>query len=204
MKRWKDKLGIAASGLCAVHCAAMPILLSTLPSLSLTGWMASPLFHQLVALLCLLLVLMAIVPSVRRTGDWGLAGIALTGVALLLLSAFVLPDGCGAIHQDTSQGSTTSSVIALKWASIDGAMGGLLSTLQPWLTPCGGMLLICAHILNQSLRPSVSTCGNKGCRCGTGEVLHMATESSPELRAIRPTLTVLSPEPSELELQRAC
>ncbi|MFM8572020.1 MAG: MerC domain-containing protein, partial [Pirellula sp.] len=32
MQNWKDRLGIFTSVACAIHCAATPVLLATLPA----------------------------------------------------------------------------------------------------------------------------------------------------------------------------
>jgi hypothetical protein len=94
VKRWKDKLGIAASVLCAVHCAATPILLACLPALQLTEWMASPRFHQIAAVVCSSLVAIAIWPTFRRFGDYRVLGLSSAGLALIISAAFFLPDHC--------------------------------------------------------------------------------------------------------------
>ncbi len=62
----KDWLGVACSVGCAIHCAAMPVLLSILPSLTAVRWMADPLFHQVVAVLCAAIVALAILPAWRK------------------------------------------------------------------------------------------------------------------------------------------
>lgn len=37
-RRFLDRLGAVGSLLCAVHCALLPILIATLPSLGVAGW----------------------------------------------------------------------------------------------------------------------------------------------------------------------
>lgn len=99
--RWKDKLGIAASALCAVHCAATPLLLIFLPAMKFTEWMASPLFHQIAATVCSALVAIAIWPAFRRTRDYSVLGLSTAGLVLIVAAAFVLPDQCCSTHVNT-------------------------------------------------------------------------------------------------------
>jgi hypothetical protein len=94
MNHWKDSLGIGASILCAIHCAATPILLAVLPNLSLTGWMASPWFHQAAAFFCVALVATSIWPSYKKHKDGRVLGFSSVGLALIFGSAFVFPADC--------------------------------------------------------------------------------------------------------------
>lgn len=94
MNRWKDSLGIGASVLCAIHCAATPILLAVLPNLSLTGWMASPWFHQAAAFICVVLVAFSIWPAYKKHKDGRVLGFSSAGLALIFGSAFVFPADC--------------------------------------------------------------------------------------------------------------
>jgi hypothetical protein len=91
---WKDRIGIAASALCAVHCAATPVLLACLPTLQFTEWMASPEFHQIAAIICVSLVSISIWPAFHRHRDYRVLGLSTTGLALILGAAFLLPDSC--------------------------------------------------------------------------------------------------------------
>ena len=94
MGNWKDRLGIFASATCAVHCAATPVLLATLPALKFTEWMASPLFHQLAAVACCSIVAVAIWPSFLKFRDYRILSLSSLGLGLILSAAFVLPDEC--------------------------------------------------------------------------------------------------------------
>lgn len=94
MGNWKDRLGIFASATCAVHCAATPVLLATLPALKFTEWMASPLFHQLAAVACCSIVAVAIWPSFVKFRDYRILSLSSLGLGLILSAAFVLPDEC--------------------------------------------------------------------------------------------------------------
>lgn len=106
--RWKDKLGIAASALCAVHCAATPLLLVFLPAMKFTEWMASPLFHQIAATVCSALVAIAIWPAFRKTRDYAVLGLSTAGLVLIVSAAFVLPDQCCSSHSNAVAGIVDS------------------------------------------------------------------------------------------------
>ena len=89
-----DWLGVLCSFGCAVHCAAMPVLMATLPSLTSLQWLGDPLFHQIVAILCGVLVARAIVPGYRTHRDGRVVTLAGLGLGLLFTAAFILPDTC--------------------------------------------------------------------------------------------------------------
>ncbi len=108
-----DWIGILCSFGCAIHCAATPILLSILPSVSSVKWLADPLFHQVVAGICGVIVIRAIIPGFRIHSDWRVAALASSGVALLLIAAFVLPDECCAIPAKTAQSKPLVEKIVL-------------------------------------------------------------------------------------------
>ena len=89
-----DWLGVLCSFGCAVHCAAMPVVVAMLPSLTSLKWLNDPLFHQIVAVLCGVLVARAIVPGYRAHRDGRVVTLAGLGLGLLFTAAFILPDTC--------------------------------------------------------------------------------------------------------------
>ena len=89
-----DWLGVVCSVGCAVHCAAMPIVVATLPSLTSIQWLADPLFHQLMAVICGLLVIRAILPGYQQHRDNRVVLCSGFGMLLLFVAAFILPDSC--------------------------------------------------------------------------------------------------------------
>lgn len=89
-----DWLGVLCSFACAIHCAAVPILVATLPSLTNVLWLADPLFHQVVAVICGVLVVRAILPGYRVHRNGRVVALASTGMTLLFVAAFILPDAC--------------------------------------------------------------------------------------------------------------
>ncbi|MBM3963618.1 MAG: MerC domain-containing protein [Planctomycetes bacterium] len=185
MGPWKDRLGIFASVACAIHCAVTPFLIASLPALKLTEWMASPLFHQIAAVACSVLVAIAIWPSFARFRDYRILGLSTAGLSFIIASAFLLPDACcsnaaqcsedhceetsavaGNIHNhsqdhshaDHTHGDTAVSAPSpeLATASFAAPIQFAATWLQPWMTPIGGLLLIIAHGVNLRRRTQCS------------------------------------------------
>jgi len=200
MGNWKDRLGIFASATCAVHCAATPVLLATLPALKFTEWMASPLFHQIAAVACCSIVAVAIWPSFLKFRDYRILSLSSLGLGLILSAAFVLPDECCskelpsgqplALVSDSHVSKTSESAdccsescckkevqVALKQEHAhdhDHAHGHAhgqsptmqlagIGSIQPWMTPLGGVFLMFAHGLNLRLNLRGRKCASAGC-----------------------------------------
>jgi hypothetical protein len=182
LNRWKDSLGILASVICAIHCAATPILLALLPTLTLTEWMSSPRFHQIAAVVCVGMVSLAIWPAFRRFRDYSVLSLSSAGLGLLIAAAFFLPDECcshsiagvaGSVargqdgdpsdvsHNHPLLGSPEQDLrdapLTVFTASV--VSPELIAIVQPWMTPLGGLLLVIAHGLNLRLR----VCSNSRC-----------------------------------------
>jgi hypothetical protein len=117
MRDWKDRLGIFASVACAIHCAATPVLVATLPTLKLTEWMIAPEFHQIVALACSALVAAAIVPAFLRFRDYRILSLSAAGLGLILSAAFLLPSHCCS----SSIAMHDPEVVGMKVSCSDGA-----------------------------------------------------------------------------------
>lgn len=196
MGSWKDRLGIFASAACAVHCAATPILLATLPALKLTEWMANPWFHKIAAGICCGIVALAIWPTFLRFRDYRILSLSSLGLGLILSAAFVLPDECcsqqigasGAgsetcCDQSCSEHPTTASNSSQKHSQehehehghahdhehqrVDAASLHLagIGSIQPWMTPLGGIFLIAAHGLNIQRRRKCNALGCLSASC---------------------------------------
>lgn len=163
-----DRAGLVASVGCAIHCAAMPLVLAYLPMLGL-GWMAGEGFHQWMAVVCFGFAVAAFVPGLRNHGSytpalWGLAGVSLLATAAFALEGNCCPtcyseatelaaantcadENCSACKVDTASevmtaGATTTSDTWLTAAS-------------PLVTPFGGLLLVIGHLSNH----------RRSCRC---------------------------------------
>lgn len=90
---WRDCLGVAASILCAVHCAAMPFVVGFLPVVGLS-FFADPAFHQWMVAVCLGLALLAFIPGWRLHGRHSPALIAVGRLSLIAIGAFAMDDSC--------------------------------------------------------------------------------------------------------------
>ena len=103
---YRDGLGVAASVLCAIHCAAMPFVVGFLPLLGLS-FLAEPSFHKWMVGICLGFALIAFVPGWRRHQRLMPALIGLGGLGLISFAAFAGPDECCPTPcGDASAGST--------------------------------------------------------------------------------------------------
>ena len=165
--RRADWVGVICSLGCGIHCAAMPILLTALPSLTAVQWMADPLFHQVVAGICCAMVVLAIGPAWRLHRSWWVLGLATAGMGLLCTAAFVLPDQCCAQSQPThamnshafcrdcdtcNAKNATIGKPCFTAEQLEARLGPLaaqsLVRWQPYLSPLGGVMLILAHLTN--------------------------------------------------------
>lgn len=93
-----DTVGIALSVLCAIHCAATPVLLAMLPALGLSTFglstLEQPWVHQALFVGCVLLAGFALLRGFRVHGRRWVPGLASVGLLLLAASAFVWPAPC--------------------------------------------------------------------------------------------------------------
>ncbi len=172
--RRDDLLGVACSLGCAIHCAAMPVLASFLPVFTSNTLLSDPLLHQVLALVCTVLVARSIVAGYLSHRKRSVAAAATVGVTLLLVTAFVLPHYCASspgpavamagdvqvapIHKHLS--STLLTDYSMR-DLLGSSLAGALSALAPYLTPIGGLLLVFAHGYNIRLLG----CKDRGCRC---------------------------------------
>jgi hypothetical protein len=147
----------------------MPVVASAAPTLGI-GWLSGSLVHQIIAVMCGILVVRAILPVWRQHRDRLVAGCVGLGLSLLVLAAFVLPDPC---CQPTSIfGWFGLPVLAVdhleQWFGKSMTQGLLLA--QPYMTPIGGVLLIAAHVTNLDLvrRHTRGQCAVGGCLHSSG------------------------------------
>ncbi len=102
---WKDWIGIIASVGCAIHCAAMPLVIGFLPSLGLS-FLADESCHMWMALVCFAIALMAFVPGWRRHRRLQPMMIGGCGVVLITGAAFGVSGNCCELCNDTALGHT--------------------------------------------------------------------------------------------------
>ena len=175
-----DWIGVFASVLCAIHCAAMPFVISYLPALGLS-FFADELFHKVMVFVCFAIAIYAFVPGFIKHRRWRPVVFGAFGLMFISAGAFaveddccaVTPDGSGAssaesalpscceencddAHHDNSTTlvSTTSSTPQISEPSKLGAFSQWLF----WITPIGGVLLITGHLLNRKYGCSCDCC----------------------------------------------
>lgn len=102
-----DGAGLIASVACAIHCAAMPLVIGYLPMLGLS-WLANESFHQVMAAVCFVLAASAFWPGWRKHGSLAPALIGTAGVALLAFAAFGLECECCPTIADSSEASSSA------------------------------------------------------------------------------------------------
>lgn len=101
-----DKLGIAASTVCLVHCLALPLLIPLLPALALVGHGE---LHSLMLLPLVALTGLAIVPGYLRHRAKPVLGTALAGMAACL--AAVLAEALFHVHEFDQPLTVTGSLL---------------------------------------------------------------------------------------------
>ncbi len=172
---WADWTGLAASIACGIHCAAMPLLLSYLPSFGLS-WLAHEGFHQWMTVACFLFAAAAFVPGWRKHKSLVPAFSGVIGITLLSLSAFVFGDECcaAAAQNQGSQSAACTDAACTDAACTDAACTACseeeigqspevstqyqFATFTNWLSPLGGLFLVIGHIANH----------RKNCTCSSG------------------------------------
>ena len=172
---WADWTGLAASIACGIHCAAMPLLLSYLPSFGLS-WLAHEGFHQWMTVACFLFAAAAFVPGWRKHKSLVPAFSGVIGITLLSLSAFVFGDECcaAAAQNQGSQSAACTDAACTDAACADAACTACseeeigqspevstqyqFATFTNWLSPLGGLFLVIGHIANH----------RKNCTCSSG------------------------------------
>lgn len=82
-----DRLGSAASGACAVHCALAPLALTFFPGV-LAREFSSPLVHHGLAVFVAVSSLLAFVPGWLKHGESRIWAWALSGLACVLAARF--------------------------------------------------------------------------------------------------------------------
>ncbi len=169
MSAWTDWFGVVASIACAIHCAAMPFVIAFLPAMGLT-FLGDAFFHKVMVVVCSLLAIAAFVPGWRRHRRVLPGGVAAVGLALITTAAFALECGGCPTMTLASESSSPATVDEESHCALcveagvgsdatlasDGATPWVLSSLIPFVTPLGGLLLVSAHLANRRY----------SCRCG--------------------------------------
>lgn len=148
-----DRIGVAASVLCAIHCALAPALLLFLPAFGRI-W-AHPASHALVALLIVPLAVLTIWSGYRRHRSTLVASAAVLGVFLIVVGA-ALPALCAAPEKEIP-GACTDKCCPSTQIS---ATGETTLHIPPAaiVTTLGGIALIAAHLGNLRSCRAYTTC----------------------------------------------
>jgi len=125
-----DKLGACVSGLCAVHCALLPLVLVALPAWS-SSLLASPVWEWTVLALSAAIGCVAFGDGRRQHGSNAPLVRFLGGMTLFLAARAVaqMSGGCCADHAPAWSRAAVAS-----------------------LSVAGGVGVVCAHMLNVRLR----------------------------------------------------
>ena len=155
---WADWAGMIASIGCAIHCAAMPLVLAYLPTLGLS-WLADEGFHLWMAVVCFGFAAAAFVPGWRRHGSFLPALWGAGGLFLLTTAAFAMEGSCCAscascASEQPVQSGATGILAMISNSSVAGI------SLTSLVTPMGGVLLVVGHIVNH-----LKSCGCQGDSC---------------------------------------
>jgi hypothetical protein len=194
---WADWTGLAASIACGIHCAAMPLLLSYLPSFGLS-WLAHEGFHQWMTVACFIFAASAFVPGWRKHKSLVPAFSGVIGITLLSLSAFVFGDECcaAATGSQLTQNAACTDAACTDAACTDAACADAacadaactdaacseqksgqaadiknnfqFASFTNWLSPLGGLFLVIGHIANH----------RKNCTCSSGHCCLEADHTS--------------------------
>lgn len=107
--RTHDAMGVSLSGLCLLHCLAVPLVISLIPAVT---WMENELIHIGLAGLATLVVLIAVRSWPGGRTRLVLGGIAAFGLGLLYFGAFA------EIGETAERVVTTIGALALASAHI--------------------------------------------------------------------------------------
>ncbi len=182
-----DWLGMVASIGCAIHCAAMPFVIVSLPTWGLS-FLADEVFHKWMVLICFAIAITAFVPGWRKhrrilpvaLGGFGLALIGLAAFAMegpccVTCASMVIEskeqDGlaqagsndscCKPCRETTSVSTVQADPVTENLAGIHPEpWASLTSSIAPWLTPIGALTLVIAHFLNRRFAGSYACCPN--------------------------------------------
>lgn len=94
MNRW-DKLGILISGLCVVHCLAIPIVILMFPAISMRFFPAEDSTHIILLAFILGVAGVAFHSGYRQHGKWQPLAWLAAGLALVLFATFFVHDHMG-------------------------------------------------------------------------------------------------------------
>jgi MerC mercury resistance protein len=106
-----DRLGVTLSGACAIHCALLPLALTTFPALAGT-WFGTDWFNRTMIGLVIPSSTIAFTLGYRRHQNVGVVLLGAVGLSMLILAAWLGDDRLGESRERllTILGSTILSV----------------------------------------------------------------------------------------------
>jgi hypothetical protein len=123
-----DRLGFSASTLCAIHCAAMPFVVSVLPALGL-GFLGGGAFELAMIAVSIIIASFSLGSSYRVHGKLNALMVMTSGGMLLVFNFFG--------HESHS---------------------ALVETLHPYIAAFAGLMIASAHWINMRLCKSCEVC----------------------------------------------
>ncbi len=150
MKNW-DIAGLALSGLCVLHCLAMPFLVIYLPVLGLE-WLAGPYAHFWMLGLGVSIGAFSFLPGYRQHRRPAIPLMALCGLGAMAYAATADAGDCCTAACCRPDATTRH---------YGGARFDVRQLLPKSATPFGAALLLTAHVFNRRCRPA--RCGAVCC-----------------------------------------
>ena len=200
---WSDLLGVIASIGCAIHCAAMPMVVSYLPLFGLE-FLADESFHRWMAVICFVIALAAFVPGWRKHRKLVPAAVGAYGLGVISATAFFSTDCCSScesllvadrpVLEASDPNACTESCCQQPDIESQNLATGSDATLSQtpgqflqagftlWLTPLGGFLLITGHLLNHRSKCRCECCRSEHPTLDDEEVVARASSKLVQLR----------------------
>ena len=200
---WSDLLGVIASIGCAIHCAAMPMVVSYLPLFGLE-FLADESFHRWMAVICFVIALAAFVPGWRKHRKLVPAAVGAFGLGVISATAFFSTDCCSScesllvadrpVLEASDPNACTESCCQQPDIESQNLATGSDATLSQtpgqvlqagftlWLTPLGGFLLITGHLLNHRSKCRCECCRSEYPKLDDEEVIARASSKLVQLR----------------------
>ncbi|MBL8819972.1 MAG: MerC domain-containing protein [Planctomyces sp.] len=159
-----DRCGLLFSGLCVLHCLALPTVISLIPVLTLTELSTSPVLQIAAFSLSSFFAVRAVSTGYRLHRSGSVVTLAIAGVALQMGSAWLqscqcasLPstvhaadcpcrDLCGWMASGCRYVATTTPAVTTAYFSM------------AWMSPIGAILFVIAHLRNWQLRKTHELC----------------------------------------------
>ncbi len=147
-----DLFGMACSLACAVHCAAMPLVIAAAPAVG-GSWLGGEAVHFVLLPICAAAAAWSMRPGLRRHGRrsptaLAVCGVALLGAAVALPPLLAGPGETAGAAEPVGCAAACCAVPPPAPAVAEPPIRHATRLALPWLTPAGGGLLVVAHLWN--------------------------------------------------------